>query len=229
METEPKRNDNFLAMSILIAAVVISGSLIYTAGGRPAAPASQQQAQVERGGTPPDVSDRDVILGEANAPVTLIEYGDYQCPFCARFFLQTEPLLRDEYIKTGKVRMVYRNLAFLGQESVDAAEATECAKDQGKFWQYHDALYTAEHADDVEGNGNLNRALFLKLAGEAKLDTGAFTECYDSGKYESVVNKQTQDAQSIGVNSTPTTFVNGEKVLGAQPYATFTALIDSFD
>lgn len=117
----------------------------------------------------PDISGRDVVLGEQNAPVTLIEYGDYQCPFCARYFMEVEPLLREEYIKTGKVKMVFRNYPFLGPESVSAAEAAECAKDQGQFWAFHDALYNAEHQDGREHNGNLNNDLFFKLAKDLKL------------------------------------------------------------
>lgn len=112
----------------------------------------------------PPAGERDVILGDPNAPVTVIEYGDYQCPFCARFFTDVEPFIRDEYIKTGKVKMVFRNYAFLGPESVDAAEAAECAKDQGKFWEFHDALYEAEAEDGREHNGNLNKDLFVEIS-----------------------------------------------------------------
>jgi protein-disulfide isomerase len=125
----------------------------------------------------PNVSSDDVVLGDPNAPVTFIEYGDYQCPFCARFFNDTEPLIRDQYIKTGKVKMIFRNYPFLdgfvsppGTESEYSAEAAECAKDQGKFWEYHDALYTAESQDGHENNGNLNRDLFFTIADNLKLN-----------------------------------------------------------
>lgn len=117
-----------------------------------------------------EISSRDVVLGDPKAPVTLIEYGDYQCPFCGRFFKDTEPLIRENYIKTGKVKMVFRNFQFLGSESVSAAEAAECAKDQGKFWAYHDALYTTELNDGKENNGNLTRELFIDLAKSTGLD-----------------------------------------------------------
>jgi protein-disulfide isomerase len=116
------------------------------------------------------IGPRDVILGDPNAPVTFIEYGDYQCPFCARFFTDVEPLIKDQYVKTGKVKMIFRSYPFLGNESVLAAQAAECAKDQGKFWEYHDALYTAESQDAHENNGNLNRDLFLTLAQNLHLD-----------------------------------------------------------
>ena len=213
-----------LPVSIVLAALLISGSMIYLvsalnknkaadaplAGGG-AAPKADYSALLKVGG-------RDVILGNPNAPVTLIEYGDYQCPFCGRFFQYTEPLIRENYVKTDKVRMVYRDLAFLGPESLAAGSAAECAKDQGKFWAYHDVLFTAEIADGQENNGNLTRDLFLKLASQAGLDAKAFTDCYDSKKYESVVKNETKTAQAAGVNATPTSFVNNVHISGAQPY-----------
>ncbi len=118
---------------------------------------------------PQPLSDRDVILGDPNAPVTIIEYGDYQCPFCARFYTDVEQFIRDEYIASGKVKMVFRNYAFLGPESVAAAEAAECAKDQGKFWEYHDQLYEAENKDGREHNGNLAKDLFVQISEELGL------------------------------------------------------------
>ena len=111
-----------------------------------------------------NIAERDVVLGDPAAPVTIIEYGDYQCPWCARFFDQIEPSLRANYIEPKKAKMVFRNFQFLSQESVDAAEAAECAKDQGKFWEFHDAIYKAELADGVEHNKNLNTDLFFQIA-----------------------------------------------------------------
>jgi protein-disulfide isomerase len=230
-------NDRFLPVSIIVAAVMISGAVIYSSmrgtvapaapagGGDSAAPTAQQQQQ-------PDVSaltklgDRDVILGDPNAPVTIIEYSDFQCPFCGRFFNDTEPQLRTDYIQTGKARMVYRELAFLGPESVESAKAAECAKDQNKFWTYHDELFKAETAEGVENSGNLKRDLFVKLANDAGLDAAAFADCYDSGKYSDVVQSETSAAQAAGINATPTFVVNGQMLQGAQPYASFKSIID---
>lgn len=225
--------DWFLPASILIAAVMISGSIIYLvkSGGvaQPKPAGDNNQAVVAPGANPSDVSkigDRDAILGDPNAPVTVVEYADFQCPFCGRFFTDAASQIRDQYVKTNKVKMIYRDFAFLGPESTASAEAAECAKDQGKFWAYHDVLYTAEIADGKEGNGNLNRALFLSLAKNINLDTNAFTSCIDSNKYADVVSKAVASAQSFGVNSTPTVFVGGEKILGAQPFSVFQAAID---
>jgi protein-disulfide isomerase len=222
-----------MPMAIVIAAALVSASVVYFAwagmqGGRPA---QQVGGNGDTGGTAqtgdvPAIGERDVILGDANAPVTVIEYADYQCPFCERFFTQTESAIKNDYVKSGKVRLVYRNFAFLGPESKDAAAAAECAKDQSKFWLYHDALFAAEGLDGKEHNGNLNKDLFVKLAKNVGMDTNAFAQCYDSKKYVELVEKQTAEATAAGVNSTPTTYVNGTQVVGAQPYGTFKAAID---
>jgi len=232
---ETKTNSNFLLpASILIAGVLIAGSVVYSVGKK----SLNQVPQPTVGNNPPAVASadltealkiggRDVILGDSKAPVTFIEYGDYQCPFCGRVFTQVEPQLREEYIKTGKVKMVFRNFQFLGEESTNVAAAAECATDQGKFWAYHDEIYKAEVADNKENNGNLNRALFLKLANNVGLDSNAFTSCLDSNKYVAQIKKDTATAGQIGVNSTPTNYINGQEVKGAQPYSVFKAAIEA--
>jgi len=226
---EPKK-DYLLPGSILVAGVLISGSIIYMVGAQNAGRGGA--APVPGGDTSPaaradiTASDRDVILGDPKAPVTIIEYGDYQCPFCARFYKTTEQTIKQEYVRSGKARLVFRNFQFLGPESKLAAEAAECAKDQRQFWAFHDALYEAESVDGQEHNGNLNRDLFIKIAKQNKLDEVAFTGCFDSHKYEKQIQADLEAAQEVGVNSTPTTFVNGEKLTGALPFADFKTAID---
>lgn len=234
-------SDYFLPISILLAGIMVSGSIVYlvgsrNSGGAPGAGNAGANLGANAGVNPPPsaavgdvmkVGGRDVIMGNAKAPVTFIEYGDYQCPFCGRFFTQSEQQIRDNYVKAGKVRMIFRGFQFLGPESTAAAEAAECAKDQGKFWEYHDALYSTEVADGHENSGNLTRDLFIKLAGNAGFNTGSFSACIDSHKYASQIEKDNADAQAVGVNSTPTIFVNGVKLQGALPYAQFAATIDA--
>lgn len=230
MDQDTSKKDYLLPASILIAAVLISGSIVYVVGGKNSA-GREGLANLDAAlGTDAHlaISERDVILGNPGAPVTFIEYGDYQCPFCGRFFAETEGQIRENYIKTGKVKMVYRNFAFLGPESFAAAEAAECAKDQKQFWAFHDLLYGEEYKDGEEHNGNLNRDLFVKLAANLKLDTKAFAECVDNKKYASQIQNDSSDAQAAGVNSTPTIFVNDERIQGALPYASFKAVIDNF-
>ena len=229
-ETNNQKRDYLLPASILVAAILISGSIVYLVGSRSTGGARGEDtgelAAIKETGDL-KTSDRDVILGDPKAPVTFIEFGDYQCPFCGRFFEQVEVPLRENYIKPGKVKMVFRNFAFLGPESTAAAEAAECAKDQKQFWAFHDAIYETEIKDGRENNGNLNRDLFLKLADELKLDHSAFTSCFDSKKYAGQIQKDNDNAKALGINSTPTTFVNSQKLVGALPYAQFKAAIDS--
>ncbi len=230
--SRPKKKDWLLPISILVAGVMIAGSLIYAVGSKSGGQNQGQTVVLGNNSAPavsgqlPLVGNRDAILGDEKAPVTLIEYGDYQCPFCGRFFHQVESSLREEYIKTGKVRMVYRNFQILGAESIASGAAAECAKDQSKFWAYHDELYTAETKDNQENNGNLNRDLFLMLAQNVGLDMTAFTSCLDSNKYIEQVKKETADGQIMGLTGTPTTYINGEQVVGAQPYSVFKTVID---
>lgn len=222
------KNEYILPASILIAAVLIAGAVIYTAG-LPGAVDNSGNAGNKPVAINSDVlklTKDDVVLGDLNAPVTIIEYSDFQCPFCGRFFTQTESQVRENYIKTNKVKFVYRNFAFLGPESKAAAGAAECAKDQGKYWDYHDALFNAEIKDGQENSGNLNRSLFMSLAGQLKLNADQFGTCLDSNKYADKVVSDYAGAQSVGVQATPTMFVNGTKVEGAVPYEQLKATID---
>ena len=225
-----KTEGNFLAISILVAALILAGTLVYLFGpgrgqGGQADNAGNQEIAVA--GQPPAIGD-DYVLGEAGAPVTIIEFGDYQCPFCGRFFSQTEPQIRENYVKNGKAKFIYKDIAFLGQESIDAALAANCAGEQGKFWEYHDSLFGAEIKDGEENNGNLNKSLFLSLARSTKLNEGQFTSCFDSKKYLAEVEGDTAEAEaSLPQLSTPSTFVNNRLVSGAVPYEQLKAVIDA--
>lgn len=162
--------------------------------------------------------------GDPDAPVTIIEFADFQCPFCGRFFAQTEPQINEQYIQSGKVRLGYFHFAFLGPESNWAAEAAECAADQDKFWEYHDKLYSSQSG---ENQGAFNKDNLKKFAEELGLDTSAFNECLDSGKYAQLIRDESSMASSIGVRSTPTFLINGKAVIGAQPFEIFQQTIDS--
>jgi len=121
------------------------------------------------------------------------------------------------------VRFGYWHFAFLGQESFDAAEASECAADQDAFWEYHDLLFEQQSG---ENQGAYARENLKEFAADLGLDTQAFNECLDSGKYTQIVQEQTQTAQSIGVSSTPAFVINGRAVIGAQPYNVFEQTIE---
>ncbi len=218
-----KAEGNFLAISILVAALIVAGTLIYVFG--PARGPVTDQEEETFIGEPPMIGD-DYVLGEAGAPITIIEFGDYQCPFCGRFFSQTEPQIREDYIKTGKAKLVYKDLAFLGQESIDAALAANCAGEQNKFWEYHDLLFETEIKDGEENNGNLKRDLFLRLASQLGLGAGQFASCYDSRKYDDEVQGDLAEANNSSANATPTFFINNQIIQGAVPYNQFTEAIE---
>lgn len=234
---KPEKKDRFLPISILVAALVIGGSILFASLYHPA----PQAAQSGSGNTEPTATlsaaqimtlgPRDAILGSPDASVTLIEYGDYQCPYCGLFFSNTEPLIIQNYVTTGKVKMVFRNFPFLGAESTAAAEAAECAEDQNKLWAYHDALYQAKVGDVAKGgtedDGFFTRTLFLSIAQKLNLDLPTFTSCIDNNQDAKIVSADVASGTAAGVNSTPTFFVNGTEILGANPYSQFQQVIDA--
>ena len=126
-------------------------------------------------------------------------------------------------METGKVRFGYVNFAFLGTESQWAAEASECASDQNAYWPYHDLLFNSQNG---ENQGAFNKDNLKKFASDLGLNTDKFNQCLDSGKYTQLVKDQTQMAQAIGVRSTPSFLINGQPVVGAQPYETFQQILD---
>jgi protein-disulfide isomerase len=176
---------------------------------------------------------RDAILGNASATVTLIEYGDYQCPYCVQFFSETQPQILQNYVSTGKVRVVFRDFAFLGAESTAAANASQCAEDQNKLWAYHDALYAAKLGDDNKGgtedDGFYNTAEFLKLAQQVGLNIPTFTSCINNNADANIVAQEKGDAAAAGINSTPSFIINGQMLTpsGAQPYSVFQQALDA--
>lgn len=173
-----------------------------------------------------DVSaDDDPFLGSLDAPVTIIEFSDFQCPFCNRFFQNTFPELKKNYIDTGKVRYVYRDfpISSIHPFAEEAAEAANCAGEQGRFWEYHDMLFENQV---IWASGN-STVEFKRYASNLSLNEEQFNLCLESERYADEVSKDLQDGLKVGVNGTPTLFVNGFKVVGAQPYEVFKGVIDS--
>jgi protein-disulfide isomerase len=240
--SEEKR-DLFLPVSILIAAVLIAGAVLFasfskggsgsTGNAGAGGAAAGQQAMATT--TPADVmtlGSRDAVLGNANAPVTIIEYGDYQCPYCGQFFSQTQPLIVQNYVNTGKAKLVFRDFPFLGSESDAAGNAAECAEDQGKLWPYHDALYAAKYADATHGgsedDGFFSNAELIKLGQQVSgLDMTKFSSCVTNDSDANIVTQDKTNAANDGVNSTPTFFINGQEIQGAEPYTQFAEVINT--
>ncbi len=217
-------DNKFLIPGAIIAAgLVIAIAVIYSVGGFGGNKPKGAATVAPIAGELPKVSSEDFVLGDQNAPVTVIEYGDYQCPFCGKFFKETEPTLRENYIKTGKVKFVYRDFAFLGQESTWAANAAQCAGEQGKFWEYHDYLYSNQNGENKGAFSKNNLKNFGAVLG---LDKDKFNLCVDSDKYLSKIKEETKTGGEAGVQGTPASFINGILYAGALPLSTFTGVID---
>jgi protein-disulfide isomerase len=184
-----------------------------------AAPAAQQAAvtipdKVVRYDIPVD---DDPALGPADAPITLIEFSDYQCPFCTKWHDEVFPLLIKEY--GDKIHFVYRDLPLsIHGDAQSAAEAANCAGEQGAYWKFHDALFSEQYGLGAEA--------YLKYAADLGLDADALAACVNEGRYTDEVMADYTFAENLGVSSTPTFFINGIAIVGAQPYEVFKQVID---
>lgn len=230
---EQNKNNLTIPISIVIAGVLIAGAVFYsdskssvgtTQGSNP----TQQVA----GGAPQAVAtvvasvDDDAVLGDPNAPITMIEFSDFQCPFCRKFYKETLPQIKKEYIATGKVKLVYRDFPLsFHPGATPAAEGTECAREQGKFWEMHDAIFDEQ---EKQGSGTIQFTVddVKKWAAKIGLNTSKFNQCLDSGKYKQEVEKDIADGLAGGVSGTPAVFINGKLVVGAQPFSAFKVVID---
>ena len=164
--------------------------------------------------------------GSEDAPVTMVEFTDYQCPFCERHFTETSGLIDQNYIDPGKVRYVLRDLPLtsLGHANAQpAAEAARCAGEQNQYRAYHDLLFTNQ-ADWAELTNPA--ATFKTYAGQLNLNASQFSSCYDSRKYQAAVEEDAALANQVGASGTPTFIINRQVIVGAQAYATFQAALD---
>jgi protein-disulfide isomerase len=160
-------------------------------------------------------------LGDANAPVQMEVYADFQCPICGQFDRGTLKQIEDKYVNAGKVRILFNHFAFIGDESTRAAEASECANEQGKFWEYADTLFNNQSG---ENQGAFSDANLEKFAQQVGLDMTKYKTCMDNHTYLGKIQASSQTAQQRGVDSTPTLFINGQKVVGAITLAKFESI-----
>ncbi len=164
-------------------------------------------------------------MGDPNAPVKMVEYADFQCPFCQRYWQETEPQIIDAYVKTGKVFYEYRSVgAFIGPESEAAAQAAYCAGDQGNFWEYRAVLFSHWTGENV---GDFSDSNLKQYAASLGLDGSSFDACRHSGKYADLVQQDVSHAKADGVQATPSFVINGKLVEGAQPFSVFQQTIDA--
>ena len=198
-----------------VAVALVAALFLVSTGGDPST--SEVEASYPAGYAPP-------AIGSESAPVEMVMWGDFQCPFCRRFELTTLPDLIERYVDTGQVRFVWRNFERYGPESQDAAVAVHCAGEQDKFWDYHQTLYENQRGI---GSGVFVKANLQRFADELGLEATAFTTCIEGLGYDAVISADKKLGRSEGVNATPTFFINGEMIVGAQPTETFVDLIES--
>ena len=176
--------------------------------------------------------DDDPMKGNPNAPITIIEFSDYECPFCGRFYFNTLPLIEENYIDTGKANFVYRDFPIqsIHRNAATAAVAAECADEQEMFWEFHNMIFENKSTwDKLEGIDLLNE--FEQYASSLELNSEEFNSCLKSGKYLDEVRNDLQDGRDYGVDGTPGFFIGNDKIgyvelKGAQPYENFKKVID---
>ncbi len=194
----------------------------------------QNQLPTEQSNLPVKISaDNDPIIGNPDAPITIIEFSDFQCPFCARFYTQTLPLIYEEYIEPGKVKLVFRDFPIQGihPNAVPAAVASECANEQGKFKEMHDMLFEKQNEWSRQETADA-LSLFSQYATKIQLQQERFDSCLISGKYIEEIKKDLDDGRDYGVSGTPGFFVGNDQIgyvelLGAQPFDSFKKIIDA--
>ncbi len=164
--------------------------------------------------------DDDPVLGNKDAPITIVEFSDFECPFCGKHFLTSHPQIVENYVNTGKVKIVYRDFPLdFHKNAQKAAEAAECADEQGKFWEMHDKLFLNQDSLSMEN--------FKQWAKDIELDAAQFNACIDSEKYVEEIQNDVKDGTKYGISGTPTFFINNQILKGAQPYEVFEKTIET--
>ncbi|MBI3631154.1 MAG: DsbA family protein [Candidatus Sungbacteria bacterium] len=224
--TPTQSNSYVIPAAILVAGAMVAGAVMYANRSNPASaprvaavanPGSVTSADIQK------IAGNGPFLGNPASPVTVVEFGDFQCPYCGKFFKTAEQQIINQYVKTGKVKFAYRNFAFLGQESEWAATAAGCAGEQGKFWEYHNYLFAHQNG---ENEGAFTKDNLKHFALGLGLDPTAFNSCLDADKYLPDVRKDTDEGRAFGVNGTPANFINGQLITGAVPFEQLAAAID---
>jgi protein-disulfide isomerase len=222
-----------IIFAILLGAVIIALSIMLSSGRTPSffssSNTSNNSANINSDpGTVPAAVDLKLspdypMLGSSDAPVTMVEFADFQCPFCKEFQDKTFAQLKSKYIDTGIVKFYFVAFPFLGDESQFAAVAAECARQQDKFWEYHDLLYEKQ---GLENGGAFSDSVLKKLAVQLGLNSAKFATCQKDPKTADAIAQQFQAGQDAGVQATPSIFINGILNEGANPIATYQKAIE---
>ena len=168
------------------------------------------------------------ILGDPDAPITLVEFGDYQCHYCNVFFQSIEKDILKNYVDTGKVKIIFKDYNIIGEDSVKASQGAHCANDQGLFWEYHDILYSNWTGENNGWASSENLAIFAQQIG---LNMNKWSECMNKGSHSQIILKSNDDARALELTGTPAFFIinsDGKvsKLFGAQPFEVFKKIFD---
>lgn len=194
----------------------------------------QNQLPTQQPKIPAKISaDNDPVIGDPNAPITIIEFSDFQCPFCARFHVQTLPSIYEQYIDQGKVKLVFRDFPIqsIHPNALPAAVAAECANEQGKFKEMHDTLFENQNEWNRQETSTA-LSTFSQYAKEIELEEETFESCLTNGKHVDEIRKDLDDGREYGVTGTPGFFVGNDEIgyvelKGAQPFESFKKIIDA--
>lgn len=193
---------------------IVQNDQVGTTGNTP--PAAGQKVDVGVGHFP--------AQGDPNAKIKIVEFADFRCPFCEQFYKESESQIINDYVKTGKAVLYFRHFAFLGPASVVAANAAECANEQGKFWEMHNYFFDNQPPESDTSMYTVDK--LTGVAGTLGMDTNKFSTCLTANTYQKNVDKDQSEGQTAGVSGTPTMFINGVAIVGAEPYATIKTQID---
>ena len=218
------KNLNLIIVAVIIAIVLIGASW-YFSGPDDSSRADKNagDAEISAGES---VQDYDPYLGKQDAKVILVEFADFQCPSCALFHFGAGSAIFEEYVKKGLVKIVFKDFPFLGEESYSAAYAAGCAKEQGKFWEYHDYLFEYRMKNETENSGAFSVANLISFAEKIGLNKETFSDCLWSEKYKDKVAKDLEDGKNAGVTATPTIFINGRKEEGLLSFESYKKIIE---
>ncbi|MFP6577759.1 MAG: DsbA family protein [Candidatus Nitrosopelagicus sp.] len=212
-----------IAAIVMITVVVIMGSTYYSTL------VQMQEYKPRMASVSVDLTNGSPVLGSPDAPITIIEFGDYQCEACHYWFHTTRADVINTYVDTGKANLVFLDLAFLGHDSHPAAQATYCADDQGKYWEYHTTLYNFQEGID---NGWASKDRLVAFAFNLEMDMDEFNDCMDTSKHANRVDANYDQAVKQGAEGTPLFIIvssdgTTKKISGPQPYSVFSRTLEA--
>jgi len=230
MNNTEKKSSFYIPLAIVLAGLIIAGAIVFTkisesppekTNQKETARANSQENKEKNNGDSGievNIGENDHVKGNPEAPITVVEFSDFQCPYCEKFHPSMQQITK-EYPE--KVRWVYKHfpLSSIHPHALSTALASECAGEQGKFWEFADKLF--------ENSSNLGDGLYKEIASELGLNIENFNECLSSEKYAEKIKADYQEGVRLGVRGTPTSFINGRIIPGALPYESLKIAVET--